>query len=70
MQVQDHDLDVKVASRAGTVLHATSEFDSLAQLASTLDRPLAEVEQLAGAAIVAAGLVPGAPTPTDLRSNR
>lgn len=64
------DLEVKVASRNGIIVNATSEFDSLARLASVLARPVAEVEQHAKAALVAAGLVPGVATPAGLRSHR
>ena len=51
---------VKVGHRDGLVLHATVEFDELAAAAARLHRPEAELAQLAEAAIVAAGIVPGA----------
>lgn len=57
-------LTVKVGSQDGVVVHAAAEFDSLAEVAASLGRPQAEVSLLANAAIVAAGLVPGAAVPT------
>lgn len=53
-------LIVKVASRGGQVVHAAAEFESLAVVAAKLGMSQAEVAQRAAAAIVAAGLVPGA----------
>jgi len=54
---------VKVGGRAGAVVHAAAEFDSLAEVAARLGRPEAEVAQRAAAAIVAAGWVAGARMP-------
>lgn len=56
-------LTVKVGGRAGAVVHAAAEFDSLAEVAARLGRPEAEVAQRAAAAIVAAGWVAGARMP-------
>lgn len=63
VQVEGHPLEVKVGSREGIVVHAAAEFDSLVALAAALRRPQAEAALRASAAIVAAGLVPGAPAP-------
>lgn len=60
LDVGGEPLTVKVASRDGVVVHAAAEFDSLAKVAERLGRPQAEVAQRAAAAIVAAGLLPGA----------
>lgn len=51
---------VKVGSRDGRILHAAAEFESLAAASARTGRPESEFAQLASAAIVAAGLVPGA----------
>lgn len=63
VRVAGQPLEVKVGSREGMIVHAAAEFESLAALASSLGRPQAEAAQRAAAAIVAAGLVPGAPAP-------
>lgn len=54
---------VKVAHRDGTIMQATAEFDDVAALAVSLDRPVAEILAAAEAAAVTAGLVPGRPLP-------
>lgn len=60
LAVNGEPLTVKVASRDGGIVHAAAEFASLAAVAEALGRPQAEIAQRAAAAIVAAGLVPGA----------
>jgi uncharacterized protein (TIGR00299 family) protein len=51
---------VKLASRAGRLLHATPEYEDVARLAATSGRPVRDLLQAATAAAHASGLVPGA----------
>jgi len=67
VDVSGHPLAVKVGSRSGRILHAAAEFEDLAVLAARLGRPQADLAALATAAIVAGGLVPGAPVPVGAR---
>lgn len=60
VEVEGQAIEVKVASRDGVVAHAAAEFESLARAAACLGRPQAEVAQRTAAAIVVAGLTPGA----------
>ena len=60
VRVDGQVVQVKVASRGGVIVHAAAEFESLADAARSLGRPQAEIAQRVTAAIVAAGLVPGA----------
>lgn len=57
-------LTVKIGLRDGRVVHAQAEFASLAEIARTTGRSELDVSQRATAAIVAAGLTPGAPSST------
>ncbi len=63
VEVDGQEISVKVASRAGQILHATSEFESLAEAARKSGKTQAEMAQLAQASIVEAGLVAGNPVP-------
>jgi len=56
-------VEVKVASRAGAVVHTTVEFDAAARLAASSGLPVREVLDAAMAAAAVAGLLPGTPTP-------
>lgn len=60
VRVDGQVVQVKVASRDGVIVHSAAEFESLADAARGLGRPQAEIAQRVTAAIVAAGLVPGA----------
>lgn len=55
-------LTVKIGLRDGHVVHAQAEFASLAEIARATGRSELDVSQRAVAAIVAAGLTPGAPS--------
>lgn len=55
-------LTVKVGHRGGRIVHAQAEFASVAEIARRNDRSELDVSQQATAAIVAAGLTPGAPS--------
>lgn len=57
---------VKIGSRKGVIVHATAEFDSLAQAAERAGLTPTDAAQRANAAIVAAGLIPGAQLNPDL----
>lgn len=70
LEVAGQPLAVKIGARAGRVLHAAVEFESLAQVAAATGRPQAQIAQLAAAAIVEAGLTAGSPTPGDVRATR
>ncbi len=61
---------VKVAHRAGAIVHATPEFDDVAALASRLGRPVRDALDATAAAAAAAGIVRGAPVPGSLRGQR
>jgi uncharacterized protein (DUF111 family) len=54
---------VKVGHRGGAVVQAMPEFTDVAALAARGGRPVVDVLELARAAAVDAGLVPGAPWP-------
>lgn len=56
---------VKVAHRDGEVVRATPEFEDVAALAADRGMPAVTVLEVAVAAAVAAGLVPGAAVPVD-----
>jgi uncharacterized protein (TIGR00299 family) protein len=58
---------VKMAHRDGVIIHVMPEFDDIAALARTTDRPERLVLQDAVVAAAAAGLVVGAPLPTQVR---
>ena len=64
LDVEGRPLTVKVGTREGRVVHAAAEFESLAALAANLGRPQSDLAQRAAAAIVEAGLVPGADAPS------
>lgn len=55
-------LTVKIGLRDGHVVHAQAEFASLAEIARATGRSELDVSQRATAAIIAAGLTPGAPS--------
>ncbi len=57
---------VKIGSRNGVIVHAMAEFDSLAQAAERAGLGVTDAAQRANAAIVAAGLTPGAKLNPDL----
>ncbi len=61
MPVDGQEVRVKLAIRDGRVVHASVEYDDAAKAAARLQRPVREVLELAAAAAVQAGLVPGAP---------
>jgi uncharacterized protein (DUF111 family) len=61
---------VKIGHRVGRVVHVSPEFDAAAAVSSSAGLPVREVLERAGAAAVAAGLVPGAPLPDDARPAR
>jgi len=63
VDVEGHEVRIKVASRAGVVVHASAEYDDVASVAASVVRPVREVLELASAAAVGAGLVAGAPLP-------
>ena len=63
-------LPIKIAHRDGLIWQATPEFDDIDRLASQRAIPRAALLQAADAAAAAAGLVAGAPIPTDLRVER
>ena len=63
-------LPIKIAHRDGLIWQATPEFDDVDRLASERAIPRAALLQAADAAAAAAGLVAGAPIPTDLRVER
>ena len=63
LAVEGEPLVVKVGSRGGSIVHAAAEFSSVALIATALGRAEADVAQRAAAAIVGAGLVPGARLP-------
>lgn len=67
LEVDGRELMVKVGHRAGRVVHAQAEFDSLARVARETGRSELDVAQLASAAIVEAGLGVGAPFPATPR---
>jgi uncharacterized protein (TIGR00299 family) protein len=60
-------LPIKIAHRNGVIWQATPEFDDLDRLATERAIPRAALLHAADAAAAAAGLVAGAPIPTDLR---
>jgi uncharacterized protein (TIGR00299 family) protein len=60
-------LPIKIAHRNGVIWQATPEFDDLDRLAAERAIPRAALLRAADAAAAAAGLVPGAPSPADLR---
>ena len=63
VQVAGHRVAVKVAHDGGVIAHAAAEFEQVAAVSARLGRPVRDVLELATAAVVAAGLVPGAPVP-------
>ncbi|GAA3558675.1 nickel pincer cofactor biosynthesis protein LarC [Microlunatus spumicola] len=63
VQVDDHAVPVKISHAGGVIITATPEFDVVAALARTTDRPEVAVMAAAVTAAAAAGLVPGAPLP-------
>lgn len=63
--VDGEPLVVKVGYSHGRVLHAAAEFSSIAAIASASGRTALDVAQRAASAIVAAGLVAGAPYAAD-----
>jgi pyridinium-3,5-bisthiocarboxylic acid mononucleotide nickel chelatase len=63
-------LPIKIAHRDGVIWQATPEFDDVDRLASERAIPRAALLHAADAAAAAAGLVAGAPIPTDLRVER
>jgi pyridinium-3,5-bisthiocarboxylic acid mononucleotide nickel chelatase len=65
IEVAGHRIAVKVATDGAAIVQAMPEFDDVARAASALDRPPREVLERARAAVVAAGLVAGAPAPPD-----
>ncbi len=70
VQVDGVPVAVKVAHRDGTVLQATPELEEVLAAAERLGRAPAAVLAAAGRAAGQAGLLPGAPTPVELRSVR
>lgn len=60
-------IEVKVGHRAGRIVHAQAEWSSLAAAAASAGIAESDAAQRAAAAIVAAGLVPGAPLPERAR---
>ena len=67
VSVGGEDVRIKVAHRAGRIVHATPEFRDVAAVASAAGRPVRDVLEGAVGAAVAAGLVPGAPAPSSRR---
>jgi pyridinium-3,5-bisthiocarboxylic acid mononucleotide nickel chelatase len=63
-------LPIKIAHRNGVIWQATPEFDDVDRLAAERAIPRAALLHAASAAAAAAGLVSGAPIPTDLRPER
>jgi len=62
IDLDGHPLTVKIGHRDGHVVHAQAEFASLVEIARATGRSELDVSQRATAAIVAAGLTPGAPS--------
>lgn len=60
VDVAGQQVAVKIGARHGVIVHATPEFDSLAEAAERAKLTPADAAQRASAAIVAAGLIPGA----------
>ncbi len=60
LDVLGQQVQVKVGSRAGVIVHAMPEFDDVVAAARALDVPVVDLLEQARAAAVAAGLVPGA----------
>lgn len=63
VEVAGAQVRIKVGSRAGVVTHATPEYEDAAAAAARLGRPVREVLELATAAAVETGLLPGAALP-------
>ena len=64
VDVEGQRLAVKVAHRHGRIVHATPEFADVEAAAAALVRPVRDVLELAVAAAVHVGLVPGALAPS------
>jgi uncharacterized protein (TIGR00299 family) protein len=63
-------LPIKIAHRDGVIWQATPEFDDVDRLAAARALPRRQLLEAAGTAAAAAGLVAGAPVPSDLRAER
>ena len=59
---------IKVAHRGGSIVQATPEFASVAELAAVVGAPVGLVLDQAIAAAHSAGLVPGSPVPGDAQA--
>ncbi len=69
VEIAQGTVPVKVAYADGVVWQATAEFDAVEALAVTSGTPVRHLLAAAAQAAGAAGLVPGATTPTGLRSH-
>ena len=65
VDIDDAPIRVKVALADGHIVHATPEFEDVAQFARTSGRPTRAVMEAAIAAVVNAGLTAGVPFPPD-----
>ncbi|HET9873789.1 MAG TPA: nickel pincer cofactor biosynthesis protein LarC [Propionibacteriaceae bacterium] len=65
LQVGGGSVPVKITHRDGVIVGVSPEFDPVAALAATTDQPVHAVLNAAAVAAATAGLVPGAPLPTD-----
>ena len=68
VQVTGGSVVIKVAHRGGSIVQATPEFASVAELAAVVGAPVGLVLDQAIAAAHSAGLVPGSPVPGDAQA--
>jgi uncharacterized protein (TIGR00299 family) protein len=65
VQVDGHPVPVKVSHDGGVIVQVTPEFDAVARLAAETGTPEVSTMAAVVAAAAGAGLVPGAPVPSD-----